>query len=288
MTAAATEPRLTSRKHGKSGHSYAIDGVKVEGVTTILNALPKSLAQWAADAGANYAVEHWDELADLPLTKKLDAIRYAHRDIRDAAALRGTEIHHHGQRLAGGLPIEVPPEHRGPVEAYAQFLDAWEIEPIATETPIVNLPHRYGGTADLWAHIGVRDGVRALIDLKTGKNVYESTVLQLTAYRNGTLWQPDTWNHNTDKPTTAAQRQASEEPLPPVDEVWVAHILPDTVRFLPVTRTDYAVPGEPPPPQFRMFLYVQQVHRWLERHGYRGEEPLIDEPQAPGGTYVFD
>lgn len=273
-----SEPRLTSRKYGKSGHAYYIDGTKVDGVTTILNALPKSLTQWAADAAANYAVEHWDELADLPLTKKLDQIRYAHRDLRDAAAERGTVIHHHGMRLAGGLPIEVPPEHRGPVEAYARFLDRWEIEPIATETPVVSVKHRYGGTADLWATIGRRDHARALIDLKTGKNLYESTVLQLAGYRNADLWQPNTWNHDTDKPTTAAVRQASEEPLPPVDETWVAHILPDDVRFCPV-KTDG---------QFRTFLYVQQVSRWLGDHGFRGEQPLIDEPQAPGSSYVFD
>lgn len=272
-----TEPRLTSRKYGKSGHAYFIDGVKVDGVTTILNALPKSLTQWAADTAANYAVEHWDELDALPLTKKIDAIRYAHRDKRDTAALRGTEIHTAGQRLVGGLPIEVDPEHRGPVEAYARFLDNWGIEPIATETPIVNLQHRYGGTADLWATIGARDGVRALIDLKTGNNVYESTVLQVEAYRNGTLWQPDTLTE-AGKPTTAAVRQASEAPLPPVDETWVAHILPDTVRFLPLRCAG----------QFRTFLYVQQVSRWLGAHGFKGEEPLIDEPQHPGGSYVFD
>lgn len=261
---------LTSRRYGKSGHAYYIDGVKVDGVTTILNALPKSLTQWAADAGANYAVENWADLTDLPMTKRLDSIRYAHRDIKNAAAMRGTEIHSLGEKLYGGLPIEVPPEHKGPVEAYAKFLDAWDITPIASETPVVNLQYRYGGTADLWATIGVRDNVRALIDLKTGNNVYESTVLQLTGYRNADLWQPAKGD--------AKARQASEEPLPPVDETWVAHILPDTVRMRPV-RTEG---------QFRAFLYVQQVHRWLEAHGFKGEEPLIDEPQMPGSSYVFD
>ena len=263
--------RLTSRKYGKSGHAYYIDDVKVDGVTTILNALPKNLTQWAADSAAEEAVNNWDELAGLPLTKRIDRIRYAHRNKRDTAAARGTEIHALGVKLYAGLPIEVDPAHRGPVEAYAKFLDAWEIEPIAAETPVVNLTYRYGGTADLWAHIGVRDGVRALIDLKTGNNVYESTVLQLTGYRNADLWQPKTDG-------TAKQRQASEEPLPAVDETWVAHILPDTVRFRPVKTAG----------QFRSFLYVQQLHKWLGRHGYQGDEPLIDEPQQPGGSYVFD
>ena len=263
--------RLTSRRYGKSGHAYYIDDVKVDGVTTILGALPKSLTQWAADSAATEAVENWEELAGLPLVKRLDRIRYAHRDKRDKAAVRGTDIHALGVKLYGDLPIEVDPEHRGPVEAYARFLDAWEIEPIAAETPVVNLTYRYGGTADLWAHIGKRDGVRALIDLKTGNNVYESTVLQLTGYRNADLWQPKTDG-------TAKQRVESEAPLPPVEETWVAHILPDTVRFLPV-RTDG---------QFRAFLYVQQVHQWLAAHGFKGDEPLIDEPQQPGGSYVFE
>lgn len=262
--------RLTSRRYGKSGTAYYIDEVKVDSVTTILGALPKNLTQWAADSAAEEALNNWDELAALPLTKRMDRIRYAHRDKRDTAAMRGTEIHTWGERLYGGLPIEVPPEHRGPVEAYAKFLDAWEIEPIASETPLVNLTYRYGGTADLWAHIGVRDNVRALIDLKTGNNVYEATVLQLTGYRNAELWQPGKG--------TPKQRQATEEALPPVEETWVAHILPDTVRFRPV-RTEG---------QFRAFLYVQQVHKWLSAHGFKGDEPLIDEPQLPGSSYVFD
>jgi len=261
--------RLTYRKYGKSGRAYYIDDVKVDGVTTILKALPKNLTQWAADAGANHAVENWDKLSDLPLTKRLDAIRYAHREIRNTAAERGTEIHKLGQKLYEGLPIEVAPEHRGPVEAYAQFLDRWQIQVIASETPVVSTRYRYGGTADLWAYIGCRDNVRALIDLKTGNNVYELTTLQLTGYRFADLWHPAGVDAPKDK------REASEEPLPPVDETWVAHILPDTVRMMPVKTSD----------QFRAFLYVQQIHHWLDRHGFKGEEPLIGDPMQPGEFY---
>lgn len=262
--------RLSYRKYGQ-GHAYYIDGVKVDGVTTVLNALPKSLAQWAADSAANEAVDHWDELGELPLTKRLDRIRYAHREKRDTAAMRGTEIHKLAARLYGGLPVEVPAEHRGPVEAWLKCMDAHGIEPIAAETPLVNTEYRYGGTADLWATIGTRGNVRALIDLKTGSNVYESTVLQLTAYRNATLWQP------AGADAKPKDRDASEEPLPPVEETWVAHILPDTVRFRPVLTDG----------QFRSFLYVQQVSRWLAAHGFKGEEPLIGDPIQPGEHYEF-
>src|ERR1044072_2106602 len=81
-------PRLSSRRYGKSGHAYYIDDVKVDGVTTILNALPKSLTQWAADQAAEEALNNWEELSLLPLTKRMDRIRYAHRETKNKAAMR--------------------------------------------------------------------------------------------------------------------------------------------------------------------------------------------------------
>ena len=265
-TATAVQPRLKSRRYGAHGHGYLIDGEKVPGVTAILNALPKQLKQWAADCAANHAVEHWDELSELPLTKRLDAIRYAHRDVVGEAALRGQDIHTYGEALARGEAVEVPDEYRGPAQAYARFLDRWEIEVVATEAAIANLTHRYGGRGDLWARIGKRDGALAYVDLKTGKNIYESTVLQCAAYDGAEIWQPD--------------GPDSEQPYEqPVDLVYVAHILPDDVRMLPVRGAGGAT--RPGVPEFRQWLYVKQTWHWLEAHGYKGEEPLIEAAERP-------
>lgn len=251
-----TTPRLVRKNHGKN-HSYWLDGRKVPGVTTVLNSLPKNLSQWAADAAANHAVEHWDELSQLPITKRLDRIRYAHRDTLSKAALRGNEIHDLGEKLVKGEPVQVPPEHRGPVEAYARFIDAWDIQPFAVEVSVGSTQYGgFGGTLDLGATIGKRDNVTALIDLKTGKSIYESVVLQLAAYRYCELWQPD--GKDTETELDPAQ----------FDEVWVAHITPDDVLFRPVQAG---------PAQFRQFLYVLQTHHWLERHGYKGDEPLVGD-----------
>lgn len=244
----------------KRGRTYRLDGERVPSVTTILNALPKQLTQWSSDMAANYAVEHWDELTEQTLTKRLDRIRFAHRDALNRSAARGTQIHTYGERLVSGEAVEIPDEHRAPAESYARFLDAWEIEAVATETPVVHTRARYAGTADLWATIGVRDGARALIDLKTGSGVYESAVLQLCAYRYADLWHPD--------------GAGSEEPLPDVELVYVAHIVGDAVRMLPITAGDA---------EFREFRYVQQTHRWLELHGFKGEEPLIGDAETPQG-----
>lgn len=259
--------RLRRHDFGR-GHAYVLDcdcprytkddPHKLPSVTGVLGALSApGLIAWAQRTVAEAAVNQWDDLARLPVTDRLAKLRKAADAARDSAALRGTQIHDLGESLVHGQPVDVPDQHRGPVEAYARFLDRWKIEPVATETPLYATRFGgYAGTADLWATVGVRDGERALVDLKTGKGVYSTVALQLAAYRSAEFWQPD--------------GRDSEQPLPPVDAVYVAHVLPDDVRLLPV------VAGER---EARAFDYLATVFRWQQRHdGYpTPAEPLIGE-----------
>lgn len=250
-------------------HRYALDGEPIDGVTTAIgDGFPKpALAGWAARAAADYAVDHWSELADAPTSVKIAKIKGAPWSSRDRAALRGTRIHEYGEAIVHGRRVEIPDEYVGPVEAYAKFLDEWQVEPIATETRLVNTEHRYGGTADLWARIGVRGGAIALVDLKTGSGVYPDVALQLAAYRYADLWQPD-----------GPESENAEIPI--VERVYVAHILPDAVRMIPVQAG---------PAEHRAFLYVLQTARWAARHSksFKGEDgvyrprlPLIGEAEV--------
>lgn len=249
--------RLERRNHGR-GHSYRLDGTKVDGVTTVLNSLPKpALINWAARQAAEKAVNEWDTLAALPPTERLNALAYAHREATSKAALRGTQIHDLGEKISHGEEVDVPAEHVGPVEAYARFLDRWDISPIATETPVASMRYHFAGTADCWARVGARDGQRALLDIKTGKGVYEEVALQLAAYRYADIWQPG---------------DGTEEPLPEVDAVYVAHVLPDDVLLLPI-HADLQT--------FRQFLYVMQTARWIAQA--RDESPVgsaLTPPEA--------
>jgi hypothetical protein len=233
-----TTPRLVRRNHGK-GHSYKLDGEKVIGVTSVLDAKSKrALIRWAATTTAAEALDRWDELAQMPPSERLKELEAAQYKKKTEAGVRGTRIHALAEKLAKGEEVEVPDDIVGPVEAYARFLDAWQFETWATETPCVNIKNRYAGTADGWGLLGLT-GERVLLDVKTGKGVYSETALQLAAYRYTDLWQPD--------------GPESEAPTPQVDAVYVAHVLPNAVRMLPVEA------GES---EFRQFLYTLQVARW--------------------------
>ncbi|WP_293784169.1 hypothetical protein [uncultured Aeromicrobium sp.] len=239
MTAA---PRLARRNYGR-GHGYKIDDRKVLGVTTILSAMPKdALVGWAANTTAEAAVDRWDELSELPPSQRLKELKDARYNVVKAASLRGTKIHDLGEKLAHGKDVEVDDEHRGPVEAYARFLDKWQIEVIATEAPCGNTRLMYAGTLDSIARIGRLGDAAVMLDLKTGKGIYDDAGLQLEAYARCDIWQPD--------------GPESEQPMPEIEALYIAHILPDDVRLVPVIEDRERL--------FLQFRYLQQTKQFLD------------------------
>jgi hypothetical protein len=263
-------PRLKLHKFGRNGHAYTLDcdcpgrysktdPHKIMGVTTALNAKAKpALTGWAGRVTAEYAIDHWAELAQMPPSERLDVLRGVQFNTKTAAALRGNQIHELGQRLVHGKPVDVSDENRGPVEAYARFCDLWEIEPVAAEVPLANTEYRYGGTGDLFARVGRLGGAYCLVDLKTGKGVYSETALQLAGYAMCDLWQPD--------------GPQSEQAAPPVEAAYVAHIKADSVDMLPAEIDAEA---------FRQFLYALAMAR---DDAAVADNPRIHAPIDPPET----
>jgi hypothetical protein len=179
---------ITRRNHGR-GHSYRIDGEKVPGVTTILGAtLPKpALIEWAGKTTAGYAVDYWEDLADLPPSKRLDRLNRARFEDRDAAANRGTEVHALAERHMAGDEVEIPDELEGHFRAYESFLAEWR--PVATAVELV-VGHRtmgYCGTVDVVADLA--DNNRWLLDYKTSRSgIFPETALQGCAYRRAEVF----------------------------------------------------------------------------------------------------
>lgn len=179
---------IRRRDHGR-GHAYYDDAGKVPGVTTLLNnGLPKpALINWAANTTADYAIDRWDELAELKPSERLKALQKCRFEDRDAAARRGTEVHHLAERLIHGESVEAPEEIAGHVDACVAFLDEWNVQPVLVEAVVYSPGHWYAGSLDLVADLA--DGRRWLIDYKTNRSgPFGDTAFQLAAYRHADVY----------------------------------------------------------------------------------------------------
>ena len=223
------------------GHSYTLDGQRLPGVTTVLDALrKKGLEEWMGNVTAAYAVDHWPELDSMPPTARLDVFRRARWEARDSAALVGTEVHHYAHAIRDGAGVEVPPRLLGPVTAVARFLDRFRVEPVMAERPVFHPAHGWAGTFDLLAGMG---GTLWLLDWKTGRRVYPETALQLAAYA-----------HAAHAVTEAGAIIDWERP----ERAGAVHITADSAELLPI---DWAVTDE----AYLVFRYTVMVSAWSER-----------------------
>jgi len=222
------------------GHYYRdANGARVPGVTTIIDdGVPKpALINWAANATAEAAVDRWDELGALGPAKRLKELQGARYEAKDAAARRGTEVHRAAEALLAGKAVKVPEEIAGHVEAYARFLDEFQVEALHVEFSCISYKWGYAGTADVCARLVLPDkGPKTLLmDLKTTRSgVFGETALQLAAYRLAEYWVVD---------------DEEIEPVP-VDYCAAIHVRADGYDLVPVEA------GEP---QHKAFLYAMKV-----------------------------
>jgi hypothetical protein len=211
------------------------------GVTTILNdGLPKkALINWAAEATADWAVNNWERLSDMPPAARLKELYGARYAVKDAAAKRGTEVHTYAEKLAQGQPVQVPEVLAGYVEAYARFLDEFKVEPVLLERPIASYQYGYAGKFDLVAWLTDIDGDRQLwaLDVKTTRSgIFGEVALQIAAYMGADVYQDE---------------DGRELPLPAVTRFGGVHVRADGYDLYPVNAE-----------QMRPFRFVKEVAAW--------------------------
>jgi hypothetical protein len=238
---------FTGRKNHGRGHSYWIDGAKVDGVTTVISkGLPKpALVNWAARTAAELAVDKWDELALMTPSARLTAISKGPEASRNAAGVQGTRVHALAERLVAGQEVPVPDQLAGYVDACVRFLDDFDVQPILNETSVFSRKWQYAGTLDL---IAVIDGKTWLLDWKTNKSgPFGDTAFQLAAYRHAEFTLDD----------------GEETALPEVAECGVVWLRQDGYDLHPY-HADQGV--------FRQFLYIQQCARAADDcRDYKGD-----------------
>jgi hypothetical protein len=243
---------FTGRKNHGRGHSYWIDGAKVQGVTTIINGgLPKAaLVNWAARQAAELAVDQWDALAALTPSAPLARISKAHEASRSKAAVRGTRIHALAEPLSRGEEVAVPDELAGHVESCVRFLDDFGVRTLLTEFPVLSRRWRYGGTGDLAAVLeALGDEATWLLDWKTSASgAYGDTAFQLAAYGHAEF---------------TLGPGGEEVPLPAFDRYGVVWLRADGYDLYPYEAGDEV---------FRQFLYIQQCAKAAEdARDYKGD-----------------
>ena len=165
----------TIRRGGGRPDKYVHEDKKrVIGVTTVIDILNIPLAKWANDHG----------LAGRDLS---DARKW------DRATDIGSYIHDLICATIHGDTEPPPPEGLRPeqqegldkcVVRWRDWYKRTDLRFEATELPLVSNTHRFGGTLDAVARDP--DERLALLDWKTSKRIYDSYLLQVSAYR--LLW----------------------------------------------------------------------------------------------------
>ena len=142
------------------------EGVGVPGVTTVLNILNKpALVPWANKLG----------LQGIQVGKYVD-------DKADIGTLAHDMIHCHLAQKDCDTSEYSKKQIEQAENCVLSFFD-WEnnnhIEPILLEEQLISEDYKFGGSIDIYARI---EGQLVLIDLKTGKAIYDNMAYQIAAY----------------------------------------------------------------------------------------------------------
>jgi hypothetical protein len=134
-----------------TGHTYEVDGVKMDSVSEILRFLSR---------------EEYDDINQYHL---------------DNAAERGTAVHKACEALYKYGSVECTPDVEPYVMAFLQFLKDHKCNFADIERPIADVERCIAGTPDL---CGTVDDEEAIVDIKAQASVHKSLVkAQLNGYR---------------------------------------------------------------------------------------------------------
>lgn len=249
--------------------------IKYASVTSLTGLLPKNLTWWAGNAVAECAFNEQEQWKHLPTKEeRQDYVRRAHDRIKTKAADLGTEIHGYIEAMNLGLPVPaVPLPAKARMRHFADFMEAVEPRVEAAETKVYHRGDRggasvgclYAGTLDMLAEI---DGRMAVLDVKTGKSVYEEAALQINAYAYADFLVADPNHPGAQQITPKRGKRWYEWSGPREDEIampdvqagYVLHLRDDGWDLVEVPIADDL---------YDTFLSLFAIDRW-ERSGKKG------------------
>lgn len=204
---------------GTRQYRHPLTGELAPSVTTILKMIAKPrLPDWSAKLAATYAVENWSSMEHLFEAEKIEKCRWAHERYSQERRDIGNLVHEAVDAWNAGRPCDSPPEIGGYLNSYVKFLTQYRPEVLESEVTLWSRTYGYAGTADGIFRIG---GKVVLIDVKTGKRVYEEAALQVSALAACDFIIRD---------------DGTEEEIPKVDSLAVIHVRPRSWHLINVER----------------------------------------------------
>jgi hypothetical protein len=227
---------IRRRDHGRN-HSYVNEaGEKVPQVSDIAKkGVDKSgpLSAWASRITADYVLDHWDELAELPLSARYWKIRGVANRARNEAQVKGTRFHTVIDRLSAGMLVEYDPAMEEDVQAGLRFLRDFDASPVLSEATVWSERFGYAGTFDTIQELATgpmtEPGILYetwLLDYKRANDVYPENALQAEGYA-GADWLM----------STGPDGELVATSMPVVDHIGIVLInaeLPGGYQLIPV------------------------------------------------------
>lgn len=235
-------------KTTKSGRIYQWKSDHFVSVTTALDVLPKpALNSWKLRMVAQTAAKNRADIAQIgdekEAQKKILDLYYS--TPMNERALLGSRIHKFAEWISKSEEFpEQPTEIEQPfVDAYREFVRDWSPVLVESEATVFSRKHGYAGSLD--AIYNIR-GANYVVDIKTGKSVWEEVALQCAAYRFAEF--------------IARPATDTEDPLPETKGAMVLHLTPTGYILYPLDSG---------PTTFETFLSAVDIWRWqnLEKEG---------------------
>ena len=160
----------------RRGGFYWQNGEPYLSVTTILQIINKPALMYWFGKEVYYAM-----LKDPTIDEKT-ALQAPYKT-SGKAKQRGTTVHSIVEAFKSTEKrIEnIPMHYRDYAMAFYDFMQDFNIEILEKEKSLISEKHKIGGTLDMYARVGKK---KMIIDVKTGKGIYQETGLQMSAYAN--------------------------------------------------------------------------------------------------------
>jgi len=275
VTTKAAKQRLRRINSG-NGHWYKLDGEYTPGVTTVLGELDKPwMKPWVSGLIADYTADRREWLAQAEPDEIRAVLRAVPNNVRNAALLRGTDLHTAAEQLVKSGSIDMEPgEQADMVHELADALDTLAVRPVAIEVPVAATGRfRWCGTGDVLAESPVivqwlrrfdptmPEDALGIIDYKTNKKaIYVESGVQVSTYAHADICQID----------------GVEQPMPKVQWALLIRVEPHGVELVFVRPNRMA-------DAYRLFTAACVIwHGINKKRGWmHGPDGLLLDPLTP-------